>query len=146
MSNFLNKIKSEVTHETGKIVSGVKSGAQKVSHEAHVMDAKIGHGVLMAKADVDTAIGKAKYDIKKDIGKVDKELSKVKQEAIQGIKNIPDDLSKAGNYVKGGLESAGGLIADLEKDALPSFNKIIGETALVIAGVVAVAIVAFKVV
>lgn len=135
MTGFLNKLKSEVTNETGKIVSGVKSGAQKVSHEAHVMEQKIGKGI----SNVDNKI-------KQEAGNIEKGLSKVKEEAIQGIKNIPDDLSAVGQYVKSGVLQVGEVIDKLEDDALPSFNKVIGETGLVIAGIIAVAIVAFKVV
>ena len=85
-------------------------------------------------------VGSTVVDDAKKVGStVANDTRKVGHKVVAGVKALPAE-------VEAGFSEAGKAISGLEDDVLPSFNKIIAETGLIIAGVVAGAIVLFKVI
>lgn len=126
--------KSKKPHEGGKVISGIKSGVKKLEQGASNAEHKIGKEATSLK-----------NDFVKEAKKVPGGLSKAKEKVISGLEEVPGEISKAGHYVESGVLEVGDALSKLEDDVLPSSNKILEETGLIIAGVVAVSILLFKV-
>lgn len=126
--------KSQKPHEGGKILSGIKSGFKKASHEASDIEHKITKGASSLK-----------NDFVKEAKKIPGGLSKAKEEIITDLQKVPGEISQAGHYVESGVLEIGDTFSKLEDDLLPSSNKILTETGLIILGVVAASVVLFKV-
>lgn len=126
LKSKINSTESAITHEGGKIVSSAKSGANKAFHEAKSLENRLGKDVSSA--------GSA----------VVKDAKIVGNDFVLGAEKLPGALSSAGGYIESGALRIGNDVSTLESDVVPSFNKVIVETGLVIAGVIALSLVVLK--
>lgn len=126
LSGLFHKAENKVSHLGNKIVDDAK-------HAVNTVDNKI--------AGVEKGVAKKVSDIKKDVeGDIKSAGSAIKTAASK----IPGAVKAGAKDLEAAALEAGKAISELEADVLPSANKILMETGLVIAGVAVIGIVALK--
>lgn len=144
------KVEDSVKHAASSAASVVKSTGAKIEDEVKTAETAVSRDAKAViggiKDDIQTGATKisdtarsAEATIKSDVGKI---VSGAKQFAQE----LPTKLSAAGNYLEDAVLSAADTIGKAEDAILPDTSSIITETGLIVAAIVAVAIVAFKVV
>lgn len=137
------KVEDSVKHAASSAASVVKSAGTKIEDEVKTAETAVSKDAKAViggiKDDIQTVATKISDTARSDAGKI---VSGAKQFAQE----LPTKLSAAGNYLEDAVISAADTIGKAEDAILPSPTSIITETGLIVAAIVAVAIVAFKVV
>jgi hypothetical protein len=126
LGDLIHKAEKNISDEKNKIVS-----------RANRTFSSLGTTIHQAETTVNKDIKNIGTVVKNDVKNT---ASFIQDQAYK----LPDNLAKAGTYLENGALSIGDTISKLEEDALPSSNKIIMETGLVVLGIAAVCVVIVK--